>query len=239
MNKTTEDFIVANWRLLLEPTAHTLALGRSPLRLPYRILAALETGPLTLQELSDGLEVHINTISTITRILEGKVFERSPITTGRNSSRTISLSVVAVEQLAAEPEQQGKLPVSEQRKFYARLPEQKFYQPIQSKRPDKWLFEDIEGRWLRIVSPDPAPWNKQWTIIFSHQEQKGDGSVWPYRLDLRLYPVEKERGSGPPAAIEREIVKGIFTWTEERPYLFYANSISEKFYLCYSIYPQA
>jgi hypothetical protein len=234
LNQLTQEFILENWELLLDTNAESYLSAKSPLRIPYAMLNSLKSGPLSLQELSDRLGVHINTIATISRLLEGKLFERSPINTNKGASRKISL-LSSLELYSQASHSLSTLKRSNIRKVQAHLPEKQFFKPLQSQRPNFWLFEDCDSRTLRIVSPEPSPWGKEWTIIFSHQSQKGDGSIWPYRLDLRLHPIHPEHPA-PKAYIEREVFKGHFAWSTDQPCAFYVFPLQEKFWLSLSIY---
>ncbi|HEY9826947.1 MAG TPA: hypothetical protein V6D19_16025, partial [Stenomitos sp.] len=123
-----------------------------------------------------------------------------------------------------------------QLKVIAKLPEKEFYQPIQSNSQGKWLFEDKQTSIFRIVSPEPSPWAKEWEIVFSFQKGKSDNSLWPYRLDLRLYRGEKQNQS-PKAMIVREEIKGSFVWSTEAAAMFFAAPTStERIWIAYSVY---
>jgi len=118
-------------------------------------------------------------------------------------------------------------------KLIATLPEAKHYRPLQSNSEGRWLFEDKSQSALRIQSPTPTPWGQQWKIVLSRQEQKGDGSRWPYRLVLKLFQPD---GEGIPAELEREQVKGVFAWADHQPLAFYAFPTGPNLWLLYSFY---
>ena len=89
-------------------------------------------------------------------------------------------------------------------KFIASLPAAKHYSPLPSPREGLWLFQDKSTAAARIASPVPSPWGQRWKVMPSMQMQKGDRSKWPYRLVLKLFPLD---GEGTPATFEREEVK--------------------------------
>jgi hypothetical protein len=120
-------------------------------------------------------------------------------------------------------------------KIIASLPEAKHYNPLQSTVEGRWLFQDKASSAARIQAPTPDPWGQQWKIVPSMQMQKGDDSKWPYRLVIKLFPLD---GEGIPAQFERERVKGLFAWADYQPLAFYAFPSGEKTWLFYSFYQQ-
>ncbi|NJM67296.1 MAG: MarR family transcriptional regulator [Acaryochloris sp. RU_4_1] len=233
MNQDLQDYIAENWQALLDQASATL-LESSRLKIPYRILKLLlQDGPLKLQEISDRLQIHPNTIATIARILEGKIFERSR-GAARGAPTTISLHPYAIEQLANRKIKQTLAPPAKT-KVIAKLPGKEFFRPLQSNTSDKWTFEDKDSPAFRIVSSDPNPWGQEWKILLSHQNERGDRSEWPYRLDLKLFPPDGE--DCPHATFEREGIKGVFVWSLDSPTFFYAAPTKrEKIWVVYSFY---
>jgi hypothetical protein len=96
-------------------------------------------------------------------------------------------------------------------KIRSHLPPRGHFKAIPSTTEGIWLFEDKLTPALRVRSPTPDPWAKEWVILFSPQHQKSDKSQYPYRLILRLYP----DGDAPNAAITREFYKGVFAWARQ------------------------
>jgi hypothetical protein len=114
-------------------------------------------------------------------------------------------------------------------KFVATLPPRQHYVSVPS-TSDRYLFEDHLSSALRINSPVPDPFGQEWVIISSLQKQKADRSEYPYRLVLKLF----EEGTDiVPATLEREIYKGVFTWSY-RAIAFYSFPLDNKIWLSYS-----
>jgi hypothetical protein len=239
MNQKTLDFISEHWQLLLNPSAHEFSsiISASPLQSVSLIMAALSDGPLTLQQLSDRTGLHLNSVKSITRILEGKLCDRILQGFGKGASTLISLSVGAIERLSNTS---TTIPVQEKKSqkagmYRSRLPNPEYYCPIQSKTEGKWLFEDIDSKTFRVVSPVPDPWGQEWVIWASKQSQRADKEPLNTRVDFRLYPPESKDDVF-SAQIQREMVKGYFTWAVERPYEFFAVQVRERIYLSYSFF---
>ncbi|WP_017711135.1 hypothetical protein [Prochlorothrix hollandica] len=112
------------------------------------------------------------------------------------------------------------------------LPDKAEYSPLQSTTPGRWIFTDKANDKLRIQSPTPNPWGKEWKIVTSMKMQKSDGSQYPYGLDLKLFPPD---GEGIPVNLDREIIKGAFAWTKEPATFFCVFPTGKQFFwLCYS-----
>ena len=119
-------------------------------------------------------------------------------------------------------------------KFVAALPPKENYILLEKRKT--YIFTDRDTRALQISSPTDSPWGKQWKIVPSMQMQKSDGSKWPYRLTLRLFPLD---GEGELATLEREKVKGVFAWTHSHTAAFYAFPITDKLSIFYSFYQRS
>lgn len=118
-------------------------------------------------------------------------------------------------------------------KFIAFLPDKSFFESMGRGDSGRYLFQDKQTSALRIQSPVPSPWGQQWKIVLSPQKQKGDRSLWPYRINLKLFPLDTE---GVSARIEREEVKGVFAWAEGQPLAFYAFPVKGKIWIFYSFH---
>jgi hypothetical protein len=175
---------------------------------------------------------------SITRVLEGKLFDRTPQGFGKGASTLISLSVGAIEKMS-DTSSLSPVPVPEKSQktgmYRTRLPEKKCYRPIQSRKSDQWIFEDIDSPTFRVISPVPNPWEQEWNIWASKQCQRADKEPLNTRVDFRLYPLESKDDVA-SARIERELIKGYFAWAVERPYEFFAVQIRERIYLTYSFF---
>ncbi len=235
MNKTTLDFITQNWHLLLKPEASEFAalIQKSPLASVAEIMQELREGPLSVQELSDRTRMHPNSVASITRVLEGKLFS----SIGVQQQRVISLLSVTEEQPPTTPEllpsPPGKLI------FKATIPPQSFYRPVESQSKDKWLWEDKDSKALVIQSKVKNPWEgeKKWAIMTGIRNQKGDGSEWPYQARLLLFPLEDNLGAI-PAILVRERIKGVFPWASYSNLSVFAfPAIEKKIWLVYSFLP--
>ena len=119
-------------------------------------------------------------------------------------------------------------------KFVAALPPKENYILLEKRKT--YIFTDRDTRALQISSPTDSPWGKQWKIVPSMQMQKSDGSKWPYRLTLRLFPPD---GEGELATLEREKVKGVFAWSHSHTAAFYAFPITDKLWIFYSFYQKS
>lgn len=122
-----------------------------------------------------------------------------------------------------------KLPV----KLIATLPATRHYRSLQSSREGRYVFEDIATPALRIQSPTPSPWGHEWKMALMRQKQKSDRSEYPYRLVVKLFPLD---GEGIPAKLEREEVKGVFAWADYQPLAFFAFPTGRNLWLFYSFY---
>ncbi|NJR54618.1 MAG: hypothetical protein HC768_08410 [Acaryochloris sp. CRU_2_0] len=79
MNQKTLDFIKNHWQILIDPAAKRFAdvIDASPLACVAVIATELQhQGTLTIQELAERTRLNENTIAQVTRVLEGKLFER-------------------------------------------------------------------------------------------------------------------------------------------------------------------
>ncbi len=120
-------------------------------------------------------------------------------------------------------------------KTISHLPPSYFYKKITSEKKGIFLFEDLSSKALKIQSPIENPFGQEWTILYSQQKQKSDTSVFPYRLILRLYPVDRTLT---PAIILREKIKGVFASSNRSTLAFYAFPIDIKsipIWLLYSV----
>jgi hypothetical protein len=241
LNQQTLNFISEHWELLLNPSIQEFStlISASPLQSVALILNSLRDRPLTLQQLSDRTGLHPNSVKSVTRVLEGKLFDRTPQGSGKGASTLISLSVGAIEKMS-DTSSPSPVPVPEKSQktgmYRARLPEKKCYRPIQSRKSEKWVFEDIDSPTFRVVSPVPNPWEQEWNIWASKQCQRADKEPLNTRVDFRLYPVESKDGVV-SARIERELIKGYFAWAIDRPYDFFVVQVKERLYLTYSFLP--
>ena len=105
-------------------------------------------------------------------------------------------------------------------KLIATLPEAKHYRPLQSNREGRWLFEDRGTSMFRLISPVAAPFGQPWKFVFQPQQQKTDRSQFPYRLNIKLFPVDDE--DVPRCECRREVVKGLYAWANCPTVAFYA-----------------
>jgi hypothetical protein len=240
LNKTTLDFISEHWHLLLkkEATEFAALIERSPLASVAEIMQELRDGPLSLQELSDRARIHQNTIATITRALEGKLFS----SIGVKQQRVISL----LPKLSTEKpdEKQSSVPKllpspSQKLIFKAVLPPQSLYRPVESPSKGRWLWVDKESKALMIQSQVPNPWEggKEWAILTGIRNQKGDRSEWPYEARLVLFPLE-DNPSAIPALLVRERIKGVFAWASYSNLSVFAFPVESKIWIMYSFLPQ-
>jgi hypothetical protein len=240
MNQQTLDFISNHWQLLLHSNVNEFSplVSSSSLQSVALILNALRSGSLTTIELSDCTGLHPNSISSITRVLDGKLFDRSAQGTDKGASTLVSLSVQAIEQLSRittntsqaiiPPKAGGKTGM-----YLTYLPEKQFYRAIPSKKEGQWVFEDCDCPTFRIVSPKPDPWGKQWVVWTAKQRQKSSREPLNTRVDFRLYPIgSKDKVIA--AQIERETIKGYFAWAIDRPLEFFVAQIGDRLYLSYS-----
>lgn len=118
-------------------------------------------------------------------------------------------------------------------KLITTLPSGEHYRLL-SQNGGRWVFEDKLSSAARIHSPVADPWGKQWKIVLLQQKQKSDRSQYPYRLVLKLFPID---GEGVPAEFEREQVKSIFAWADYQPLEFYAfTTMRTNIWLFYSFY---
>ncbi|NJM68540.1 MAG: hypothetical protein HC851_24190 [Acaryochloris sp. RU_4_1] len=229
MNQKTLDFIKNHWQILIDPAAERFAavIDASPLASVAAITTELQhQGTLSIEDLAERTGLNRNSIAQITRLLEGKLFERSVKT------QTYISWIARVQESAPT---QPAIPEKRSMKFLCHLPDHKFYRAIQSTKADRWIFEDAQAQAFQIISPVPNPWGQEWKIVFSKQFQKSDNSKWPYRLQLKLFEPDQEQV--PTAKILREDYKGIFGYTEEITAAFYSYPYSEKnkIWISYSV----
>ena len=231
MNKTTLEFISEHWHLLLKPESANFAalIQKSPLASVTEIMQELHEGPISLQELSDRVRMHPNSVASITRALEGKLFA----SVGVQQQRVISLLPVVQQDKPATVAEGSKSQQINKKggRYLAVIPEQKHYHLIQSKS-DRWFFGDNATIGVRVISPDPSPWGKQWTIVPARQNQKSDKALWYFRVDFRLYPPEE----GVPTILEREQYKGYFAYAKQASIDYFNFYLEEKEILSYSFY---
>lgn len=107
-------------------------------------------------------------------------------------------------------------------KFICTLPEQKYYQPVQSTTPDQYIWVDKAANLLRIVAPVPAPWKQKWIVLPTINRSKNDTERYPNKLSLRCFAVDESNKDAPFGLIKREIVRGKFTHSQDSPVLFYS-----------------
>ncbi|MCG9890927.1 MAG: hypothetical protein MH252_07615 [Thermosynechococcaceae cyanobacterium MS004] len=228
MNSKTLAFIKANWALLLNPNVGEFAalIHRSPLQSVVEIMDELSNEPLTIQVLSDRLRMHPNSVAAITRILENKIFTSILI----QQQRLVSLLPILDQTDAAE--ESDSPPVSQKfGKYLAVIPEGKHYHLLEAK-DNKWIFEDNATVGVRVISPDPNPWEKEWTIVPFKQNQKSDASIWYYRVNFKLY----SPSTCIPVVLERERYKGYFAYTQKSPIDYFNFYVGERDILSYSFY---
>lgn len=103
-------------------------------------------------------------------------------------------------------------------KFFAQLPESKHYKrlPVDQEK-DYFLFEDKQSKAIRIKSPSPNPFDKNWGLAFQHQRQKSDSSQYPYRLVIKLVDPSHD---AIPCDLDRRLEKGVYSYSRESPLVF-------------------
>lgn len=105
-------------------------------------------------------------------------------------------------------------------KVVATLPDAKYFQAIESKKPGIFRFEDKLSPLLRIDAGVSSPWGVQWKILVGIK--KGctrAGLEYPQALILRCFPIDEEQL--PFCTIQREEWKGKFAHSLA-PTLFFA-----------------
>lgn len=121
-------------------------------------------------------------------------------------------------------------------KIISKLPDRKHYIPLTPIKTDVWVFQDKGTPCLRIISPVANPWDAEWVVLFSFQQNKSDNSSSVNRLDLRLKRFETSRKEIIfKTPIIREVYKGSFGYTNsELPIVFTAffqsisNGVTQK-----------
>jgi hypothetical protein len=224
MNEETLNFIAENWQLILKPSAaeFTALIERSPLQSVMILMDELRDEPLTLQELSDRARLHPNSVASITRALEGKLFS----SIGVRQQRLISLlpgfglSVLALDQ-SSESIPLLPMDLPDPLIFKAELPPKNcFFKPLKS-TGGKQYWEDAGTKALRIYCKESDPWSKEWAIRVGIQNQKSDKAIWPYQVRLMLFPLADNPGAV-PCQIKRENIKGVFASAPYLTFSFYA-----------------
>jgi hypothetical protein len=236
MNKTTIEFIENNWELLINPKAKDFIalILNSPLASVWKIMELLSSQSLSVMEIQGKTDLHLNTINTIIRTLENKIFIRNgSIIISLSTEVILSKSNALLIDIPDEDESNIIIPKIETKKFHARLPEKHHYKSIQSQSEGRWLFEDKGSSAFRLISPTPDPWDKEWTILPSKQKQKSDNSEYYYRVDFRLF----SSADGYPATFMREYYKSVFAYSQEIPLDYYIMPTKDKIYLSYTFYP--
>jgi hypothetical protein len=242
MNKETLKFIAENWQLILKPSAaeFTALIERSPLQSVMILMDELRAEPLTLQALSDRARLHPNSVASITRALEGKLFA----SIGVGQQRLISLlpgfdlSVLALDQ-GSESTPLFSMSSPKSLIFKAELPPKKcFFKPIQSAE-GKQYWEDAGTKAVRIYCKESDPWSKAlWAIRLGIQNQKSDKTTWPYQVRLMLFPLA-DNPTAVPCQIERENIKGIFASAPYPTLAFYAfPAEGQSDWILYSFLPK-
>jgi hypothetical protein len=175
MNDKTLQFIEDNWKLLLKPEIKGFQnlVTISPLYSVLKIIRVLSTGSQSVEAIAIKTDLHPNSVKSITRVLDGVLFNREPQGKTKGKSLLISLSVEAIEIISkqkVQPEikQAGNLPdlnsIQKQGHFIVSLPEKKHYRTLES-NSEKYLFEDKGTPGVRIISPIPNPWREdKWKI---------------------------------------------------------------------------
>lgn len=77
-------------------------------------------------------------------------------------------------------------------KFQASLPETKHFSPLQSKQEGVWLYQDKSCPFVRLRSPVPSPWGKEWVILPTIEKSKTDKREYPNRLTFKLFPLGED-----------------------------------------------
>lgn len=241
MESITIDYIKEHWEILLNPNAEQFAsvIDASPFQSTARIMDALRTEPrpLSVQELCDRTGLHANTIRSVVRALKGKLFE-SYSQKKHGASLLISLSNKAIESLSSTEKINNQNNAIYKGKYIAVLPDKKNYKLLRQTE-DRWIFEDSNSPTFRILSPNPKPWEQEWGIWASKQRQRGDSADLYTRVDFRLYDLASVRDNPGHASLVREVIKGHFAWSVDRPYEFFTSKFgSGNLYLCYSFLPK-
>jgi len=103
-------------------------------------------------------------------------------------------------------------------KFISKLPDSRNYQLKSG--GTRLHFVDRQAPAAQIVSAVPNPFEGEFKIVMGMQRQKSDRSEYPYRLILRVFPIDDE--SIPRLRLKRESVKGVFAWSGQPTVSFYA-----------------
>ncbi|WP_144405751.1 hypothetical protein [Aliterella atlantica] len=112
-------------------------------------------------------------------------------------------------------------------KFICTLPEQKHYQPVQSTTPEQYIWVDKASNLIRIVAPVPDPWKRKWVVLPTINRSKNDTERYPNKLSLRCFALDESNQDAPKGSIEREVMHGKFTHSQNSPVLFYSFPLEE------------
>ncbi|MBD2503951.1 hypothetical protein [Anabaena azotica] len=96
------------------------------------------------------------------------------------------------------------------------LLERKYYSPVQSSREGVWLWEDKATPLVRLRSPVPSPWGKEWVILPTIEKSKTDKREYPNRLIFKLFPLGQDLEK---ITLVRQIHQGNFVhfYTDQIP----------------------
>lgn len=111
-------------------------------------------------------------------------------------------------------------------KVLAMLPEPQHFTQIQNKG-ERFQWADKSTDNLRILSSDPEPWGKEWTVLIRLEMGKTRGKIsYPKRLSLVCFPPEAELVK---AKIVRDRWSGNFAHSVEPTLLHFAfpSEVSE------------
>lgn len=133
-------------------------------------------------------------------------------------------------------------------KFLCTLAEQKYYQPMQSTTPGKYIWVDKATSLLRVTAPIPDPWGQQMVILLSIDKAKNDDFQYPNRLFLKCFPVDSSNSNTQSGKLIREVMWGKFAYSQNSPALFFCfphqdnektiNQLRGQLWLIYSFYDQ-
>jgi hypothetical protein len=134
-------------------------------------------------------------------------------------------------------------------KFIGQLPPQDNYIPVQPFDRGSWYWVDKNTPYLKIISPDINPWDREWVISpVVDRGPKDLTEVVTFGLSLKLFPLPALDKAN-SVEISRQIEYGKFVHTQEKPYYFvtfscqhdysfaeYENPLSE--WVTYFFYPK-
>jgi hypothetical protein len=119
-------------------------------------------------------------------------------------------------------------------KFISTLP--KCFGFTKQNEKGAYLFSDHKSDLIRVTSPTLEIHDQEWAIVTREYRQKSEQTEYPYRLILKLFPLDETNQNLPKVKIEREIIKGTFASTNRTTIYFAAFSLERLIWLVYSIY---